>query len=474
MQSESETIKAVLGGDKTAYADLVRRYEGAVRAVALQVLGDLHSAEDASQDAFVKAYESLKSLRNGAAFGPWLLQIARRRALDMVRRRIETVPIAEHCHATVSTPEHEARLEEESKLLLDAVMRLPDHERTAILLRHFDGHSMRGIAALAVLAVVGKAPTPAYAIQDTIDAIDEIETVHFKAKFYIQGDVECWMKFDSESARPTHLSLFRPGHPIRTLDSPDGSFTYNERTNLVFPKVRDERGKTWYLEFASFFQQALQAAGENDSMRISSELDPKTQREVIVIDVDEGTRACRYYIDPDTKLPLRFTTTTTRDPREFMRMTIAVKSMDLIEYNLPIPEGMFDFPADAQTVTNEHDIIWHPGVGLLVDGLSPKEACVRLVRETMDAMNAYDFERVQLLLFPFIAPPDEVVRQIRAKAGGKPVVELLELGEPYEDGEYWRIRTKTKEFSGKTKDELVPVRFYEFESHTYCMVTWPD
>ena len=54
MQSDAELVNAALNGNKNAFAVLVKRYERPVRAVALDVLGDYHSATDVSQDAFVR------------------------------------------------------------------------------------------------------------------------------------------------------------------------------------------------------------------------------------------------------------------------------------------------------------------------------------------------------------------------------------------------------------------------------------
>jgi len=76
VQSDAEIVNAVLNGYKDAFAVLVKRYERPVRAVAMNVLGDYHSAADVSQDAFVKAYRELPRLRKPAAFGPWLMKIA--------------------------------------------------------------------------------------------------------------------------------------------------------------------------------------------------------------------------------------------------------------------------------------------------------------------------------------------------------------------------------------------------------------
>ncbi len=146
MESDAEIIKAVLSGNQAAYAGLVQRYEGTVRAVATQILEDLHAAEDVAQDAFVKAYERLDSLRNGAAFRPWLLQIARRRALDVLRKKGDSVPLGEDDLSPAPSPEHNARLNEESRLLLDAIMNLPARARDVIMLRYFDGQPVATIS----------------------------------------------------------------------------------------------------------------------------------------------------------------------------------------------------------------------------------------------------------------------------------------------------------------------------------------
>jgi len=68
VRTDAELVNVVLDGEKQAFAILVKRYERPVRAVALNVLGDYHSAADVSQDAFVKAYEQLAGLRKPEAF----------------------------------------------------------------------------------------------------------------------------------------------------------------------------------------------------------------------------------------------------------------------------------------------------------------------------------------------------------------------------------------------------------------------
>lgn len=145
MRSDAELVNATLADDHQAYAELVHRYERSAKAVAAGVLnGDIHAAEDAAQEAFVKAYRSLHRLWQPAAFGPWLLKIVRREALNMVRRDArhpQTRLTAELAAASCN-----GDLDENARRLLAAVLNLPAHERRAVMLRHFRSLTVKDVA----------------------------------------------------------------------------------------------------------------------------------------------------------------------------------------------------------------------------------------------------------------------------------------------------------------------------------------
>jgi RNA polymerase sigma-70 factor, ECF subfamily len=142
LRSDGELIHAVLGGNRKAFAILVQRYEPSVRAVAVSVLRDGHLAQDAAQEAFVKAYENLSGLRRVGAFGPWLLQIARRCALNMARKhREESLPDQD----IVAAPSV-GLLDEEKEQLLAVVLQLGESERQVVMLRYFGGYSVTEVA----------------------------------------------------------------------------------------------------------------------------------------------------------------------------------------------------------------------------------------------------------------------------------------------------------------------------------------
>ncbi|MHC4743318.1 MAG: RNA polymerase sigma factor [Planctomycetota bacterium] len=146
MQSDAEIAKTVLNGEKQAFAALVERYERPVRAVALNILGDYHRAADAAQDAFVKAYEKLPALRKPSAFGPWLMQITRRCALDLARRTPKEASLEPELAAEIES--RDVCLDEGKQGLLAAVAKLPKGEQQVIMLRYLGANSVREVARI--------------------------------------------------------------------------------------------------------------------------------------------------------------------------------------------------------------------------------------------------------------------------------------------------------------------------------------
>ncbi len=151
VQADAELVKAVLGGERRAFAELVRRYERAVRALALSVLADGHAAEDVAQDCFVIAYQELDKLRKPGAFGGWLLKIARREAVSRSRSRLKMARLEES--KIGAAKDRDGRLDEDLQEVLAAVMKLPGHERQVITLKYFNGQSIRGISEMTGRAI---------------------------------------------------------------------------------------------------------------------------------------------------------------------------------------------------------------------------------------------------------------------------------------------------------------------------------
>lgn len=141
--SEAELVERAQLGDVHAYEQIVRRHQELAFRVAYLVTRDAADAEDAAQDAFVKAYRALGRFRRGAPFRPWLLRIvaneARNRRRSSGRRAALALRVAARKTAGASAPSPEARLlvAEERERLLRAVEELREEERLVVGCRYF-------------------------------------------------------------------------------------------------------------------------------------------------------------------------------------------------------------------------------------------------------------------------------------------------------------------------------------------------
>src|SRR5438105_4271582 len=89
-QQDEAAVAAVRDGDAERYRELVERHERRVYAVAWSRLGDAALAEEATQEAFIRAYRRLSLLGDGAKFAGWVNTIARRIAINFgIRHRRE-------------------------------------------------------------------------------------------------------------------------------------------------------------------------------------------------------------------------------------------------------------------------------------------------------------------------------------------------------------------------------------------------
>lgn len=143
--SDETLVSAVVDqADRRAFETLVRRYQRPAVATCLAVLRDRQLAEDAAQDASVAAYRNLRSLRDRGAFGGWLISIALNQAIRLARKRERVRVVEKECPPQTAPPSED----DWDEALLEALGKLPDHERVVVMLRHFEGHEVAAIAAI--------------------------------------------------------------------------------------------------------------------------------------------------------------------------------------------------------------------------------------------------------------------------------------------------------------------------------------
>lgn len=157
-RDDSQLIAAVLGGDRDAFGELVGRYQQVAFRAAYLITRDAGAAEEAAQDGFVRAHQSLRSFRTGEPFRPWLLRIVTNLALNQVRGRSRRLRLLERVGFArgneVERPaDHVFLASDRQRELWQAIRELPEDDRVVLYLRYFLDLPEKEIAG-----VIGKAP----------------------------------------------------------------------------------------------------------------------------------------------------------------------------------------------------------------------------------------------------------------------------------------------------------------------------
>ena len=140
-------------GDEAAFALLVDRHLSRLHALAWRALGSSADAEDVAQETLLRAWRQLPSWESGKArFSTWLQRVALNLVNDRLRARREQVPIEDVELPSASPgPEHRASEAQRAARVRHALQALPDRQRDAVLLCHFEG--LGNIEAAAALEV---------------------------------------------------------------------------------------------------------------------------------------------------------------------------------------------------------------------------------------------------------------------------------------------------------------------------------
>lgn len=161
---DERLLRAAQRGELASFNALVVRHERAVHGVCLRILRDLPSAEDATQDTFLKAWSAVGSFRGGLV-RPWLLRIATNRCYDVLRARgrrpadsldalaFETEPRWTSQAVPGESPEAFATRADLSVHLERALAALPDDWRVTIVLADIQGYAYEEVAAMTGVAV---------------------------------------------------------------------------------------------------------------------------------------------------------------------------------------------------------------------------------------------------------------------------------------------------------------------------------
>jgi RNA polymerase sigma-70 factor (ECF subfamily) len=159
-QSDEQAMWRVqTADDHAAFARLVERWEAPIQRLCARMTGDLHRAEDLAQEAFARVFSRRRDYEPSSRFSTWLWRIAINLCHDELRRRqrrpegsladstSEEDPSGTDQLASPSlTPSEVAERLEEAEWVRQALLRLPETQRTVVVLRHYEGLKFAEIA----------------------------------------------------------------------------------------------------------------------------------------------------------------------------------------------------------------------------------------------------------------------------------------------------------------------------------------
>ncbi len=157
--AEMDLVRSARRGDLKAYDELIRRYQERIYATIYHMTSNHEDANDLAQDAFIKAFQALKSFKGGSSFYTWLYRIAVNKTINFLKQRKNRTHMslndldfnAENNPDLVAlisdkTPRRDAGLNELQEKLNAALLKLSEPHRLVVVLHDVQGQSHEEIA----------------------------------------------------------------------------------------------------------------------------------------------------------------------------------------------------------------------------------------------------------------------------------------------------------------------------------------
>ncbi len=158
---EMELVRRAQKGDLEAYDQLVQRYQERIYATVYHMTSNHEDANDLAQEAFIKAFQALKSFKGGSTFYTWIYRIAVNKTLNYLKQRKNRFHMSLNdldfnmennpdLVALISdkTPRRDAGLKELQGKLNEALLKLSEHHRLVMVLHDVQGQSHEEIAEI--------------------------------------------------------------------------------------------------------------------------------------------------------------------------------------------------------------------------------------------------------------------------------------------------------------------------------------
>lgn len=161
LNEESVWLEQARQGDKSAFGKIIEAYQSPVFNLAYRMLNNANEAEEAAQEAFIRAYTRLDSYNPQHKFSTWLLSITSNYCIDLIRKRRAILlsidePLAPHpalMSDRTASPESQAVQGEQEEMVQRLLQELPEDYRQAVVLRYWYELSYEEIAEMMETSV---------------------------------------------------------------------------------------------------------------------------------------------------------------------------------------------------------------------------------------------------------------------------------------------------------------------------------
>lgn len=149
MKTDLELVEEVKSGNRRSFSELVKRHQKGLLRMSLRFVKDLDTAEDVVQESFIKAYEKLHSFEGRSSFKSWLFQITVNSARNRIRDSRKNMMDIENVQLAVGAEVEMGMVHGAvAGMLQEEVDKLPDRQRTALVLRVYEDLSFKEIAEI--------------------------------------------------------------------------------------------------------------------------------------------------------------------------------------------------------------------------------------------------------------------------------------------------------------------------------------
>jgi hypothetical protein len=204
------------------------------------------------------------------------------------------------------------------------------------------------IAVAVSITFLDRSVAPAYAVEQTIDAMKDITIMHLLGKDTQDRNIEMWVQVNPDTGLMTNFYLEQKDEGKIIVSTPKATYSYQKDASLV--EIKDGPALESPFRIGRFIEDMKELADRiGGRVEHYKEYDSKLNQNIIVLEINSQCTDVRAAIDPMTKLPIRFDSAIGLN----LGQSFSLKNVEIL-YEKQLPEGIFEFviPDSAKVVRN--------------------------------------------------------------------------------------------------------------------------